>query len=119
MFYVISPPEATDWSVDQQTVVGLLQRGWPGIAVEVDGGLPTRDVVWQITLPEGELEGSQDREGQAHYLNGPIETLARYAAWWRAQVPPTQPLVLYDETYTTVVPVNPGMTAEDILAALS
>ena len=118
MFYVISPPEASDWLVDRDVLVQWLEQGWPGVVIEFDSCLPTRDVVWRIAMPEGEFEGSQDREGEAQYLDGPIATVVRYARWWREQVPESQALVLYDETYSTVIPLDPGVAEEDLLVAL-
>lgn len=118
MFYVISPPGASDWSVDRDVLVQLLEQSWPDIAVELDSSLPTRDVAWRIAMPEGDLEGSQDREGQAQYLNGPVASLASYARWWRQQVPDAQALVLYDESYSSVVPLDPGVEEEDLVRSL-
>jgi hypothetical protein len=118
LFYVISPSEETSWSVDRTTLTLLLEEHWPGATVELDGRQPTREVVWQIPMPEGDLDGSQDREGQAQYLTGLPVTLARYAHWWRQQVPPAQSLVLYDEAYSTVLPLDPGVTEHELLERL-
>lgn len=118
MFYVISAPVASDLLVERDTLVQWLAQGWPGVVIEFDRSLPTRDVVWRIAMPEGELEGSQDREGEAQYLDGPIATVVRYAQWLRQQVPESQALVLYDETYSTVIPLDPGTAEEDLLVAL-
>ena len=117
MFYVVSPPDETEWCVERSTLVGLLERDWPGVVLEV-GGDSTRDVVWRLATPDGEFEGSQDRAGHAQYLSGPTTTLARYAHWWRQQVPADQALVLYDESYSTVIPLDPGLSEADLSAQL-
>jgi hypothetical protein len=119
--WLLSPPEETDWHVTRDELTELLRRDWPGAEVRIadDNARSTRDVVWRLQVSGGELEGSQDRAGQAQYLDGPIDTVARFTAWWRRQVPSTQPLILCDETYSTVVNIQPNMSDREILAALS
>lgn len=56
---------------------------------------------------------------QALHLDGPLTGLAPYAAWWRAWVPAAQPLIFYDEAYSTVIDLQPGIRSENILAELS
>ena len=121
MFYVMSPPEETDWHVGRDELVAMLEREWPGIEIKLsDASAPSaRDVVWHLRFLEGELDGSQDRAGQAHYLEGPPTVIARFASWWRSHVPTQQPLILTDESYSTVVNLNPGVTEQDIVDRLA
>jgi|SRR6476660_2221114 hypothetical protein len=121
MFYVISPPEETDWHIGRDEVVAMLKQEWPGAEVKLtDASAPSaRDVVWRLQFSDGELEGSQDRAGQAHYLDGPPTVIARFASWWRSRVPARQQLILFDESYSTVVKLTPRITEEDILADMS
>jgi len=118
MFYVLSPPDRTNWQFDRERLITLLQRDWPGIAVGGPQAQADRDVVWTYRDRDGELEGSQDRAGQAHYLEGPLPLVARFAAWWRKQVPADQPLILYDEGYSTVIPLPLTIDQQQILQRL-
>ena len=121
MFYVVTPPADTSWHVDRQTLVKLLRSGWPDIDVRLaEAGSPAaRDVVWRVRVGSDEMEGSQDRAGQAHYLEGPPEAVAQFAAWWRRQVPEQQPLILCDESYSTVVHLDSDVSERELARALS
>jgi hypothetical protein len=121
VIWLLTPPEETDWHVTRDELTELLRRDWPGAEVRItDYNAPSaRDVVWRLQVSGGELEGSQDRAGQAQYLDGPIGAVARFTAWLRRQVPSTQPLILCDESYSTVVNIQPNVSDREILAAIS
>lgn len=120
MFYIVSPPDQTDWHIDRDELIELLRRDWPHMTISwPHQSLAARDVIWVLSDSEGDLEGSQDREGKAQYLDGPLTAIARYAAWWRGQVSADQPLILYDESYTTVVPLEAGITPDTVLDRLT
>ena len=118
MFYVISPPERTEWRLDQDVFVRSLLSDWPGITIHPpEPDSPTRSVVWSMEDPEGGskwLEGSLDREGQAHYLRGDLGLSAEFAQWLRREVDRKQPLVFSDEAFTHVI----SLTAEGSAAAI-
>lgn len=117
----MSPPGETDWRVSRDELAAMLKREWPSAEVKLtDPSAPSaRDVVWHLQFSDGELDGSQDRAGQAHYLEGPLTAIARFASWWRSRVPACQPLILYDESCSTTVNLVPGITEQDILVGLS
>jgi hypothetical protein len=119
MLYVVSPPDRTDWQFERGSLITLLQRDWPGIVVGGPRDEADRDVVWTYRDPYGEIDGSQNRAGQAQYLEGPLPLVARFAAWLRRQVPAEQPLMLYDESYSTVIPLSPQIDEHQILERLS
>ena len=119
MFYVVSPPDRTDWQFERGSLITMLQRDWPGIVVSGPRAQADRDVVWTYRDQAGEIEGSQNRAGQAQYLEGPLPLVARFAAWLRRQVPAEQPLMLYDESYSTVIPLSPHIDDQQILRQLS
>jgi len=115
MFYVICPPRRTDWHFDRELLIERLIADWPGVQIGgPEAALSSRDVVWSYSSDAGVLEGSQDRAGRAHYLDGPVSLVARYAAWWRGQVPPDQPLMLCDDGYNVRVNLDPDVTPERI-----
>lgn len=118
--FLISPPKETEWHAEREDLIELLRVGWPDI--EVGGPLPgssTRDVTWRITSDGETLEGSQNVQGQCQYVDGSFDLVLRYAAWWRAHVPPGQDLILYHDSYTQVIPLNPGMSVEDVRRAMA
>jgi hypothetical protein len=117
VFYVISPPNRTDWRFDRDVLRQRLVASWPGVQIAYEGDRhPARDIVWTYWSDGDELTGQQDTAGQAQYLRGPLELVAEYAAWWRSQVDIDQQLILYDESYATVVPLLPGIDASQIVS---
>lgn len=119
VFWLISPTEKTAWRIDRDWLIEILKRDWPGISVSgPDPGLATRDVIWEVRASDGTLEGSQDREGRAQYLDGPTAIVSRYAAWLRAQVSRDHALSLYDEGYNTLVPLIAGISVDEVEARI-
>ena len=121
MFYLISPPETTDWGLDQDAFSQDLVSEWPAVRLSPpEPDSPTRSVVWAIDDPEGGsrwLEGSLDRAGQAHYLRGDLALAAEFAGWLRRKVDPRQPLVFSDEAFTHVIELVDDGSAESIIQA--
>lgn len=119
MFYMITPPNETEWCVSRAELLSLLRRNWPESETRVrdDPLLPAGDVEWKIVVDGQELEGSQDRSGQTQYLNGAIQVVASYALWWRQQVPPTQELIICDEAYSSVLTLSNDVSEAEIVSA--
>lgn len=121
MFYVISPPESTDWHLDHDAFARDLVSDWPNARISTpEPDSPTRSVVWSIEDPQGGshwLEGSLDREGQAHYVRGDLTLAAKFANWLRRKVDPAQPLVFSDEAFTHVIPLSDDDSAARIVQA--
>jgi hypothetical protein len=116
---LISPPGASDWRFDRDSLAEDLRDEWPEASVVIPEDGPLSGVmVATIPMPEGSIEVSQNSVApdQALHLDGPLPGLARYAEWWRAWVPSQRPLVFYDESFSTVVDLRPGIRSDDILA---
>ncbi len=118
MFYVISPPGRTGWRFDDVDLAVRLRRDWEGVVVDEHPSIPQRHISWSIRAEGDELRGWQDSSGEAQYLEGPNFLIARYAAWWRAQVEPREALLLYDEGYSQVVELSPGIQADEVSGRL-
>ena len=119
MSFLISPPTQPEWHADRGELIDLLRRDWPGIEVGSPiTSSPVKDVVWKIVGDSGTLDGWQDVQGECQYLDGPLDMIARYAAWWRQHVPADQDLILYGQSYTEVIPLMSGMREEDVSRAL-
>ena len=121
MFYVISPPRATDWHLDHAAFSHDLVSEWPAVRVlPAEPDSPTRSLVWAMDDPGGGsswIEGSLDRAGQAHYLRGDLALAAEFARWLRGKVDRRQPLVFSDEAFTHVVELVDDGSVESILRA--
>jgi hypothetical protein len=102
--------------VGHDEFVAMLRSKWPDVSVQLgDATAPAAGAVeWTVSLPEGVLDGSQHRNGRGVYLDGVMPVIAQFAAWWRAQVPPEQPLWLIDLGHTMVVPLEDGFTESDV-----
>jgi hypothetical protein len=119
MSWIISPPEATSWSLDRNLLIASLARDWPAAAISrAEADSPTEDVVWTIGGGPGEFRGSMDREGTGFYLDGAMPQVAGQAAWLRGVVPAEVELWLYDDTFSSAVVLPLGSTPEAVLGLL-
>ena len=121
MFYVISPPDATDWHLDHDVFSQDLRSAWPSVRIHPpEPESPTRAVIWSIDAEDPQaparwLEGSLDRSGQAFYLRGDLGLAADFAQWIRRNVDPRQSLVFCDEAFTHTIDLVDDMSAENIV----
>jgi hypothetical protein len=118
MFFVLHVRDQTFRPLSASTLITNLQRDWPGVEISRHPRDAVRDVAWTYRDDDGVLEGSQDREGNGHYLSGPNRLVARYAVWWRRHVPSSHPMLLYDEAYSISVDIERDTTIETIEAAI-
>ncbi|MBE2314956.1 hypothetical protein DVA67_003155 [Solirubrobacter sp. CPCC 204708] len=116
--FLVSPSSDTPWSLDPEAFALRLKARWPEIEVReledslnalsfrvpVDGDYP----------PLGHLMS----DGQAVTLEGGLAESAEVAAWMREIVEPEQELLFYDEGYSFDVPLRPGITRDEIVAAV-
>ncbi len=112
-FFVISPPSESTWVATPSDVDAWVRQSWPE-AVSQQETSAVRSIVWM--WPD-HSEAYIDAAGQAIYIEAPAPTIARFASAFTAQFAGSQPLVLYDESYTTVDPLN-GTTEDAIRQAL-
>src|SRR5213078_997701 len=115
--YFISPPEATTWTFDADTLARSLCTAWPAAHVErisdpsgihalrwtIESGLPAR------------IEGTLAKDGQTVHLDGDLRAVVVVARWYRSVVPSQQALVFYDEGFSADVRLTAQVT-EDQLA---
>ena len=70
-----------------------------------------------VTNVGGErVDGYLDQRGQAVVIEGSPRGAAEVAAWFRRQVPTPQPLVFYDESYTSSVDLTEGLDPGETVA---
>jgi hypothetical protein len=117
MDYLVSPPEATEWSLEPDAFAAALRERWPGAEVrEVPASDPTYAIDFAVSEPD-RVDGSFARDGQALGLNGDLEGAMRVAAWFRSLVPDEQALLFYDPALNGQVELEPGTAPEQAAAA--
>ncbi|MUG96992.1 hypothetical protein F7734_33515 [Scytonema sp. UIC 10036] len=118
MEYLITPPEETDWQINQSDFANCLLKKWSNIQLK------------QITNPDDYycLEGSisvagdgqmlevalhRDRQGVS--LDGYLEDCAFFAVWLRSLVTQNQKLVFYDQGYNVHIELKQNTTKSEII----
>lgn len=120
MEYLVTPSERTDWKVELAQFSKLLSEDWPDVEMrKVENPDRMYALEWTLNVdrPNARLDGALQRSGHGIGLDGPLEGCARFAIWFRAQVPPEQPLLFYDQGCNAYVPLNENTTVDDILKA--
>lgn len=102
MDYLITPPEPTDWKIDESELIRHLEKQWSGI--EIRRVMNPEDyyvLEWAIKVPgKGQrLDGALHRDRQGISLDGYLADCAKFAVWFRSLVPQMQELVFYDQGY--------------------
>lgn len=116
MSYFISPVEETDWKLDSSALATAIQQHWPEAEVEsVSDDSSNHQLEWSIKFQDHRLEGSLDRSGQAVHLDGDIDDCAAFAVWLRSEVSDAQSLVMYDESYSVDIALEPQMDQATIV----
>jgi hypothetical protein len=115
--WAISPTAETDWQFEPEDFARRLRERWPDAATKsTDYG--NRVVEFTVRLEGGvTAEGYLAKTNDTVWLEGAPEPAAQIAAWVRQQVPDDQELSFYDQAYEAVVPLPPGITADEIAAA--
>lgn len=115
--WAISPTEETDWRFEPDDFARRLSDRWPDAETE-STEYGNRAVEFTVPLDGGEtVEGYLAKTGDVVWLDGAVEPAAQIAAWVREQVPGEQELSFYDQAYEAVVPLRPGIAADEIAAA--
>ncbi len=96
----------------------FLRGRWPDAYVNIVANPDSHHVVeWRINLDGQLLEGSLDRGGQAIHIDADVFRSAQFALWFRTIVPPQQPLVFYDEGYSSDVSLTEATRLSEVVQA--
>jgi hypothetical protein len=109
--YLVTPPEATTWTLSPEDFTTALHERWPDAEVRE---VPDSDPTYALDFTAGDVDGSFGRDGQSLGLNGDVHEAAVVAAWFRGIVPAEQPLLLYDPALNGQVALEPGGAPEQI-----
>jgi hypothetical protein len=115
--WAISPTTETDWQLDPDDFARRLLDHWPE-AVAEPSDRSKRAIEFTVPVGDGsQVEGYLAKSGKAVWFDGDVAPAAEVAAWLREQVPADQELSFYDQAYEVVVPLTPGVTPDEIVAA--
>ncbi|HYR62989.1 MAG TPA: hypothetical protein VET24_10230 [Actinomycetota bacterium] len=116
--YFVSPPAETDWHIDPEDFAARLRARWPDAEVRrVSNPMRTDTLDFVLHDVGGErVDGHLDEHSRAVVLEGSPRAAAEVAAWFRTQVPPSQPLIFFDEGYTASVDLTQGLDPSELVA---
>ena len=113
--YVTPPTEAACWSQPIEAFERHLRSRWPDARIRPLND-EDRALTWKVPMTHNVLVGEVDRNGTTIVLDGDFHDCIEVAIWFRALVPEVQPLIFFDEVYTTHVELRRGMTPNEIAA---
>ena len=115
--WAVSPSAETDRQMDPDDFARRLQERWPEAIVE-PSDRSTRTIEFIVPVgDDSQVGGYLAKSRKAAWFDGDVAPAAEVAAWLREQVPADQELSFYDQAYEVVVPLRPGITPDEIVAA--
>jgi len=118
MEYLITPPEPTDWKINESDFIQYLKKQWSDIEIrKVTNPDDYYALEWVVKVSgiEQRLDGALHRDGQGISLDGYLEDCARFAILFRYIVPQAQKLVFYDQGYNSHVELEAETTESEIM----
>ena len=118
MNYFVSSPIKTQWKMGSSEFLAKLTEHWPGAKVRrlTD---PNFSHGWEIEMPRGRLDGDFNPRFSAISISGDFEDCAAFALWFRSLIPPSVPLLFFDECFNVDTPLTDQTTVADIVTAFS
>jgi hypothetical protein len=117
--FIVSPPEPTDWKLTPDGLADLILSRWPDAEVgRREFPASHEALAFRLRVAENEIEGWLADSGQSLHLDAAaVEDVARFVLWLRTQVPPEQPLLLYDQGFSSQVPLagDEALTERDLV----
>ena len=112
----ISPPRETDWRLDTDEVASAVKQAWPSVALElVQNPQSSNALVFSMEQEGRSLVGSFARDGQTVHLDGEVMDCAHFALWFRARLAELEPLIFYDEAFSTDVVLAKDTTVHELV----
>jgi hypothetical protein len=115
--WAVSPTEQTDWQIEPQDFVRALEERFPGT---VSSRVERSNQLIEFTVPlerDATAEGYLAMDQKGIWVDGPVEGAAELAAWLRDTTPAHQELAFYDQSLEVMIPLKPGVTPAEIVAA--
>jgi len=115
--WAVSPTAEADRQIDPDDFARRLQERWPEAIVE-PSDQSNRTIEFIVPVgDDSQVGGYLAERRKAAWFDGDVARAAEVAAWLREQVPADQELSFYDHGYEVVVPLRPGVTPDEIVAA--
>ncbi|NES19073.1 MAG: hypothetical protein F6K41_09110 [Symploca sp. SIO3E6] len=121
MEYLVTPPESTNWKINESEFIQHLEKQWSGIEIwktTNPDDYHTLEWVLKVSGTEDRLDGALHRDGQGISLDGYLEDCARFVIWFRSLVPQSQKLVFYDQGYNCHIELETTTTESEIMHPL-
>ena len=117
--YFVSPPEApiNGWTITEAELAEAVRTRWPDAEIEAVSQPESLHILrWTLTIDGNWVDGSLTKKGWTVHLEGDIRAVAIFALWLRELVPPSQPLLFYDEGYSFDIAITSSTSPEDLVA---
>lgn len=112
--YFISRPDQNEWFLDIDDFSHRIQVCWPTARVR---SYPVQ-AEWYIEEENFVVIGRLYLSpGPVVCVEGELTTCARFALWYRQQIPTKQTIWFYDEEFSTHVTLDQETTVEQIVSA--
>lgn len=122
MEYLITPPEKTNWQINKSKFFDNFLKQWLNIKIK---RITNPDNYYSLegfieVLDSGKiLEVALHRDRQGVSLDGYLEDCAKFAVWFRSQVPQAQKLVFYDQGYNAHIELQETTTESEIMKSFT
>lgn len=100
-----------DWADDPDALAAALRSDWPGMKVSPAGG--SEHMAYDLEI--GNRIGSLHADGRCISFKHAEELVVGLAAWWRARIPASVKLAVFNDSTAIPVYVQPGVTAGELL----
>ena len=99
--FLIAPSHATTWGLAAPDFEARLRERWPDARVRAAPGDSNATVDFSVQVNSDEVDAWLSRDGAALHIVSPAtyDQAAALASWWRAQVPESVRLWLFDTTF--------------------
>src|SRR5918996_17926 len=117
--FIISPPETTEWRLTPEELAQRIASRWPDAEVaRRDAPAAHEALSFRLREAGRQIEGWLAESGQSVHLDAPsVEAVAPFVLWLRTQVPPEQPLLMYDQGFNSQVALtgDEALTESDLV----
>ncbi len=122
MEYLITPPKATDWRIDNDQFRRNLTNTWSNVSSHLISNPDDYHYLEWIIMPpqtQQRLDVALHRDRQGISLDGSIKDCAKFALWFRSFVPSHQKLIFYDQGYNAQIELHNNTNEKEIIQTFS
>jgi hypothetical protein len=99
--FLIAPSHETSWGLDASDFEARLRERWPDAQVRAAPSESNAAVDFSVQVGSDEVDAWLSRDGAALHVVSPAtyDQASELGSWWRAQVPDSVRLWLFDTTF--------------------